>query len=54
MGDGSGGVGGAAAKGYEDGGVDENGAEHRNENPKVMEPEALRLIGCIDPALWKG
>ena len=51
MWNGGGGVGRTAAQGYEDGDVEENSTEHGDEYPKVMEPETLRLVGFIDPAL---
>jgi hypothetical protein len=36
---------------YIDAGVDDDGHEDGEENPEVVEPEALGLVGVVDPAL---
>ncbi len=51
MGDGLGGGGCAAAESDVDEGVDEDGAEHADEDPEVVEVEAFGLVAAVYPAL---
>ena len=51
MGDGGGRAGRAAAEGYVDAAIDDDGTEHGDEDPEVVEPEAVGLVVNIDPAL---
>ena len=39
------------AKEHENEGVDENSAEHEDEDPEVVQPEPLALVVGADPAL---
>jgi hypothetical protein len=42
---------GVCAQVEEDEEIDEDGAEHEDEDPKVVKPETLGLIGVVYPAL---
>jgi len=40
---------GTCAKEYEYDGIDDDSAEHKDEDPEVVEPESLALVGSVDP-----
>lgn len=42
---------GASAQVNEDGGVDQDAAKHADEDPEIVKPKTLLLVGIIDPAL---
>ena len=42
---------GASAQADEDGGIDQDGAKHADEDPEIVKPKTLVLVDIIDPAL---